>query len=90
MVQFSTFAATIAAAIAGAGVALGRSPLIDAELASGRLVRPFGAAAMPGSWDVVLRRRPGAQRDAHVAQLAEFLLTEAKSPHQCHPRVRTG
>jgi LysR family glycine cleavage system transcriptional activator len=31
----------IAAAIDGLGVALGRSPMIDAELAAGRLVKPF-------------------------------------------------
>jgi LysR family transcriptional regulator, glycine cleavage system transcriptional activator len=77
VVQFSTFNATIAAAIAGAGIALGRAPLIEQELVSGRLVRPFGAVAVPGSWDVILRRRPGAQRDAHVGQLERFLLAEA-------------
>jgi LysR family transcriptional regulator, glycine cleavage system transcriptional activator len=77
VVRFSSFNAAIGAAIAGAGVALGRSPLIDLELASGRLVRPFGAVSLPGSWDVVLRRRPGAPRDGHVGQLEDFLLGEA-------------
>jgi LysR family glycine cleavage system transcriptional activator len=41
IVRFSTFHAAISAAIAGAGIALGRRPLIDFELASGRLARPF-------------------------------------------------
>jgi LysR family transcriptional regulator, glycine cleavage system transcriptional activator len=77
VVRFGTFNAAIGAAIAGAGIALGRSPLVDLELATGRLVRPFGAMAMTGSWDVVLRRRPGAQRDGHVGQLERFLLAEA-------------
>jgi LysR family glycine cleavage system transcriptional activator len=77
VVHFSTFNAVIGAAIAGAGIALGRSPLIDLELASGRLVRPFGERALPGSWDVVLRRRPGAERDGHVSQLERFLVAEA-------------
>jgi LysR family glycine cleavage system transcriptional activator len=73
-VEFSTFNAAIAAALAGAGIALGRRPLIDSELAAGRLVRPFGARELPGSWDMVIRRRPGAARDVHVAALQTFLL----------------
>jgi LysR family transcriptional regulator, glycine cleavage system transcriptional activator len=77
LVHFNTFNAAIGAAIAGAGIALGRSPLIDLELASGRLMRPFGDRTLPGSWDVVLRRRPGAERDGHVGQLERFLLGAA-------------
>ena len=73
IVRFSTFHAAIAAAIAGAGIALGRRPLIDFELASNRLVRPFADRALPGSWDMIIRRRPGAARDGHVAQLQNFL-----------------
>ncbi len=60
VVHFDTFNAVIGAAIAGAGIALGRTPLIDLELASGRLVRPFADRALAGSWDVVMRRRPGS------------------------------
>jgi LysR family glycine cleavage system transcriptional activator len=77
LVHFDTFNAAIGAAIAGAGIALGRSPLIDLELASGRLVRPFPEQGLPGSWDVVLRRRPGAERDEHVGQLERFLVAQA-------------
>jgi LysR family transcriptional regulator, glycine cleavage system transcriptional activator len=77
VVRFSSFNSAISAAIAGAGVALGRSPLIDLELASGRLVRPFAGRALAGSWDVILRQRPGMARDGHVAQLASFLLGQA-------------
>ncbi|MDR3536719.1 MAG: LysR substrate-binding domain-containing protein [Acetobacteraceae bacterium] len=79
VVHFDTFNAVIGAAIAGAGIALGRTPLIDLELASGRLVRPFADRALPGSWDVVLRRRPGAERDTHVGQLERFLMGETGS-----------
>ena len=75
--RFSTFNAAIAAAIAGAGIALGRSPLIDDEIAAGRLVRPFGEQALPGSFDVVIRARPGVQRDPHVAQLRDYLILSA-------------
>jgi LysR family transcriptional regulator, glycine cleavage system transcriptional activator len=73
-VEFSTFNAAIAAALAGAGIALGRRPLIDSELANGRLVRPFPRVELPGSWDMVIRRRPGLTRNVHVALLERFLL----------------
>ena len=74
IVRFDTFNAAIGAAIAGAGIALGRRPLIDYELASGRLARLFADRALPGSWDFVIRGRPDAARDAHVDQLRRHLL----------------
>ena len=74
VVRFHTFSAALAAAIAGVGIALGRKPLIDHELASGRLTRPFGGRSMPGSWDFIIRRRPGAARDIHVEHLRNYLL----------------
>ena len=74
IVRFYSFSAAVAAATAGAGIALGRTPLIDFELASGRLVRPFGDRSLPGSSDMIIRHRPGAARDQHVAQLQTFLL----------------
>ena len=55
IVRFDTFSAAIAAAVAGAGVALGRRPLIDFELSSGRLTRLFADRSLPGSWDFVIR-----------------------------------
>jgi LysR family glycine cleavage system transcriptional activator len=79
IVRFSTFHAAIAAAVAGVGIALGRRPLIDLELAAGRLERPFGGRSLPGSWDMIIRRRPGAARDGHVAQLQSFLLQSLSS-----------
>jgi LysR family transcriptional regulator, glycine cleavage system transcriptional activator len=77
LVRFSSFNAAISAAIAGAGIALGRSPLIDDELESGRLVRVFPERALHGSWDFVIRARPGAGRDPHVAQLRDYLMRSA-------------
>jgi len=74
IVRFDTFNAAIGAAIAGAGIALGRRPLIDYELASGRLAPLFEYRALPGSWDFVIRGRPDAARDAHVDQLRRHLL----------------
>jgi LysR family glycine cleavage system transcriptional activator len=74
IVRFYTFSSALAAAVAGAGVALGRRPLIDFELESGRLVRAFSDRSLPGSSDMIIRSRPGAARDRHVAQLQAFLL----------------
>ncbi len=73
IVRFSSFNQVIAAAIAGAGVALGRVPLLDAELAAGRLVRLFAPRQLPGSWVFALHTRPGLLRDPHVVLLREFL-----------------
>lgn len=78
IVRFSGFNQVIGAAIAGAGVALGRSALVRSELASGRLVRLFAPMALADTAMFVLRTRPGRARDVHVAHLRDFLLAEAK------------
>jgi DNA-binding transcriptional LysR family regulator len=78
IVRFSSFSQVVGAAIGGAGIALGRSPLIDSELASGRLVRIFPDLAMPASWRFVLRFPPGARRhDPMLDALVRFLREEA-------------
>jgi LysR family glycine cleavage system transcriptional activator len=79
IVRFSSFNAVVAAAIAGAGVALGRAPLIDSELRAGRLVRLFPEKSLPGSWDFVIRTRPGAARDGHVRQFMDYLIQAGSS-----------
>jgi LysR family glycine cleavage system transcriptional activator len=79
IVRFDTFNAAIGAAIAGAGIALGRRPLIDFELDSGRLTRLFAGRALPGSWDFVIRGRPDAARDVHVDHLRQYLLSASVS-----------
>ncbi len=84
IVRFYTFSAAVAAAVAGAGIALGRSPLIDYDLTSGRLIRPFGERSMPGSWDFVIRSRPGAVRDTHVNQLRGLLLEPSTALDPMH------
>ena len=78
VVRFSSFNQVIAAAVAGAGVALGRSPLVDAELAAGRLVRLFAPRELPGSWVFVLHSRAGVANDPHVVQLRKFLLGSSR------------
>ncbi len=59
IVRYGSFSQVVGAAVGGAGLALGRSPLIDPELAAGRLVRLFPDLSRPASWCFVLRRRPG-------------------------------
>lgn len=78
IVRFTSFSQAIAAAIGGAGLALGRSPLIDGELTSGRLVRLFPKLSRPASWRFVLRRAPG-RRHRMLGPLIDFLRAEAAS-----------
>ena len=79
IVRFDTFSAAIGAAVAGAGIALGRRPLIDFELDSGRLTRLFADRSLPGSWDFVIRGRPDVARDIHVDHLRTYLLAQSPS-----------
>ena len=78
IVRYTSFSQVIGAALGGAGLALGRSPLIDAELASGRLVRLFPDLSRQASWRFVLRRGPG-RRHAMLEPLVAFLRAEAGS-----------
>ncbi len=60
IVRYASFSQVIGAAIGGAGLALGRSPLIRSELASGRLVRLFPDLSRPGLLAVRAAPRPVA------------------------------
>jgi LysR family glycine cleavage system transcriptional activator len=68
-----------AAAAAGVGIALGRAPLIDEELASGRLVPLVPHLRMPGSWGYVMRIQANRPMDAALPTLVEFLAEEGRS-----------
>jgi LysR family transcriptional regulator, glycine cleavage system transcriptional activator len=76
IVRYSSFSQVMGAAIGGAGVALGRMPLIEPELRSGRLIPLLHGGAKDASWRFVLRRNPsGAHR--LIGALGEFLHAEA-------------
>jgi len=75
IVRYSSFSQVIGAAVGGAGLALGRLPLIEPELNSGRLVRLLPDLARPASWSFVLRRAP-ARRHRMLEPLIDFLRTE--------------
>ncbi|WP_158938224.1 LysR substrate-binding domain-containing protein [Burkholderia sp. S171] len=74
LVRLSSFSPIIGAAIAGKGVALGRSPLIDFDLAHGRLVRLFPEHELPGSWQFVIRLHPERSTDPTLIQFQTFML----------------
>ena len=78
VIRYASFGQVVGAALGGAGLALGRSPLIDPDLASGRLVRLFPDLVRPASWRFVLRRGPG-RRHRMLGPLIEFLRAEAAS-----------
>lgn len=75
--RVSHFAMCMQAAIDGHGVALARSPLVDRELADGRLIRPLGDIAVGASRAYVLRWPETAENDAETMALRDFLLAEA-------------
>ena len=77
IVRYTSFSQVIGAAVAGAGLALGRSPLIDPELTSGRLVRLCPDLSRRASWRFVLRRGPG--RRHMLGPLIDFLRAEVGS-----------
>jgi DNA-binding transcriptional LysR family regulator len=74
---FSGYDQIIPAAIAGHGVALGRSPLVRKLLASGQLVAPFKRAADParGYFAIVSKHSAGRPE---VADFVAWLKEEAK------------
>jgi DNA-binding transcriptional LysR family regulator len=78
--RFNHFGLALSAAIDGLGVALGRSPMVDAELAAGRLVRPFGKKVVAKASNVfaLAWRDTGAVvQDQRVAAFRDFALNEA-------------
>jgi LysR family glycine cleavage system transcriptional activator len=78
--RFSHFGVALSAAVDGLGVALGRSPMVDAELAAGRLVRPFAKRVVAKASNVfaLAWRDTGAVReDQRIAAFRDFALDEA-------------
>lgn len=73
---FSAYAETIAAALAGQGVAIGRRPLVDQLLETGRLVAPFrDAAASTRAYFLVIE--PSARARPAVRALEAWLIAAA-------------
>ncbi len=79
LVRYGGYSPVIGAAVAGAGLALGRAPLIDFELASGRLVRLFPGVEMPGTWRFILQQNPHTPPHPVLRAFVQFLLNEAQA-----------
>jgi len=78
VLHFSMYDQMIQAALAGQGVALGRSPLIDSLLRSRKLVAPFKQTmASPRSYYLV--QSPAAAKKAEVQAFVAWLHREADS-----------
>jgi LysR family glycine cleavage system transcriptional activator len=74
--QINDSAAALQTAIAGNGVALGRTTLVGRELAEGRLVRPFGEVLnCPLAYYVIYR--PQDRADPAILAFRDWLLEEA-------------
>jgi len=74
--QINDSAAVVQAAIAGGGVALGRSSLVADDLAAGRLVRPFGES-QPFAFAYYVVSRADVAPTAAVSAFQQWLLSEA-------------
>src|SRR5262249_39019310 len=74
--QINDSAAVIQAAIAGGGVALGRTTLVARDLAEGRLVRPFGDDLVY-DFAYYIVHRPQVVEAPGVAAFKAWLLEEA-------------
>ncbi len=81
IVRYSSFTQVVGAAVGGAGLALGRAPLINPELQTGRLVRLRPDLSRPASWCFVLRHRPLRQHRM-LEPLLAFLQDEAARSEQ--------
>jgi LysR family glycine cleavage system transcriptional activator len=74
--QINDSAAVFQAAIAGNGVALGRTTLVAKDLAEGRLVRPFGEALPHDFAYYIIHKEENSAKPAIIA-FKEWLLAEA-------------
>jgi LysR family transcriptional regulator, glycine cleavage system transcriptional activator len=78
--RFNQFGPALSAAVDGLGIALGRSPMVDAELAAGRLVRPFPKRVATKSSEVfalMWRAARSVGDGQRIAAFREFALDEA-------------
>ena len=76
--HFSTNILSLEAASQKLGVALALHPLIDADIASGRLCEPFDVVVTPGSAYYLVYPEVIAER-APVAAFRKWLLQQAKN-----------
>ncbi len=69
---------TVDAAIAGEGIALGRSPLVTDDLVAGRLVRPFDTSLV-SNWGYHVVCLPDRASELKIQAFSDWVLKEAKT-----------
>jgi LysR family glycine cleavage system transcriptional activator len=74
--RFTQSFLTVQAALAGQGIALGRSVLVADEIAAGRLVRPFADAEFPVSFSYYLLTDERAEKRTEVDLFRNWLRAE--------------
>ena len=74
-VKFDSAAFAVEAAVQGEGVLLGRSALVSADLAAGRLVRPFDLA-LKSRWKYYVVYPEGALRQQKIQAFRDWLFAE--------------
>ncbi|MGU7776084.1 LysR family transcriptional regulator [Burkholderia sp. MR1-5-21] len=84
IIRYSSFSQVIGAAVGGAGIALGRTPLIEPELRSGRLVPLIPGLSRAASWRFVMRSNP-SRRHRLLDPLMAFLRDEASKTMSADP-----
>ncbi len=77
--RFDTIQLALEAAIQGLGVAIGRRPLIDSDLASGRLVKLFDPV-ITGGTSYWLVGAPESMARAEVAAFRDWMVAELVQP----------
>jgi len=73
--RFDSAAYAVEAAVQGEGVLLGRSALVSADLAAGRLIRPFDLG-LKSRWKYYLVYPEGALRQRKVRAFRDWLFSE--------------
>ncbi len=75
--SFSHAHVLLQATIDGQGVALGATPLVDDDLAAGRLVKPF-ELTLPGEWAYYVVCPEERAEEANIEAFREWILGEAR------------
>ena len=85
ILQVAGMSTVVGMAASGFGIGLGRSPLIDEALESGRLVALLPAHRQIGSWGYTMRIAPNVQVDPPLQALMAFLESEGGTGVQADP-----
>ena len=81
---FDTYPIAREAVLKGMGIAMARHPFAEADLQSGRLIRPFAtSAAEPGSWHLYVRKQIASE--PKIRTFCEWLVTEIEKDPNCLP-----